>query len=89
MISNDNLFTRCVEPLGLIIRRLRWNLFGHVLRLQRNTPAQVAMDFYCDVSAASKQPGRAQTTLPVLLMNEYHTFKQRTVIDVHSARDAQ
>ena len=77
VISNDNLYTRCcVEPLGLTIRRLRWNLFGHVLRLQRNTPAQVAMDFYCDVSAASKQPGRAETTLPVLLMNEYHTFKQ-------------
>ena len=77
VISKDNLYKRCcTEPLGLVIRRLRWNLFGHILRLQPKTPAQVAIDFYCDTSDVSKRRGRAQTTLPVLLFNEYHAFKQ-------------
>ena len=40
------------------------------------TPAQIAIDFYCDVRDSNKQRGRAHTTLPVLLFNEYHSFKQ-------------
>lgn len=76
-ISNEDLYRRCnAEPLGSIIKRLRWKMFGHVLRLSQDTPAQLAMDFYC-TSAASMQRGRAKTTLPVLLLNEYHAYKQQ------------
>ncbi len=49
LVSNEDLYTRCrAEPLGLVLRFRRWNLFGHVhvLRLPLDTPAQLAMDYY-------------------------------------------
>ena len=54
--------------------RLRWQFFCHVLRLEKTTPAQQAMDFYCSSTCA--KAGRAQTTLPVVLFNEFHECKQ-------------
>ncbi len=66
--SNEDLYTRCrAEPLGLVLRFRRWNLFGHALRLPLDTPAQVAqlaMDYYCQQSRASdvkKEGARAST----------------------------
>jgi hypothetical protein len=79
VVSNKFLYACCgVESIGLILRRLRWNLFGHVLRLPLDTPAQIAMEHYCNTSKApgNKQRGRAQTTLPVVLFYEYHKYKQ-------------
>ena len=74
---------RCrAEPLGLALRFMRWNLFGHVLRLPLDTPAQLAMDYYCQqtqqsrASDVKKQRGRAQVTLLVLLFNEFNVYKQ-------------
>ena len=76
-ISNNALYQKCsAEPLGMAIRRFRWNLFGHVLRLSSDTPAQMAMDYYCNTVEDKKNRGRASVTLPVLLFNEYHHFKQ-------------
>ena len=76
-VSNKVLYARCsAEPLGPLIRRLRWNVFGHILRLHPTTPAQLAMDFYCNTALSNKQKGLATTTLPVLLFNEYHEYKQ-------------
>ncbi len=48
---------------------------GQVLRLSFDTPAQMAMDYYCDTKEDTKSRGRAVVTLPVLLFNEYHPFK--------------
>ena len=50
-----------------------------MLRLQAEPPAQLAMDFYCQrVEEAEKKVvrDRAVTTPPVVLFNEYHSFKQ-------------
>jgi hypothetical protein len=75
-ISNKALYEKCgANPLGLAIRRFRWNLFGHVLRLSLDTPAQMAMDYYCNTKEDTKSRGRAVVTLPVLLFNEYHHYK--------------
>jgi hypothetical protein len=50
-VSNEDLYTHCrAEPLGLVLRFRRWNLFGHVLRLPLDTPAQLSMDYYCQQS---------------------------------------
>ena len=74
-ISNENLYSLCkASPLSERITRLRWQLFGHVLRLEKTTPAQQAMDHYCSSTCA--KAGRAQTTLPVVLFNEFHECKQ-------------
>ncbi len=46
-ISNKALYEKCGgNPLGLAIRRFRLNLFGHVLRLSLDTPAQMVMDYH-------------------------------------------
>ena len=45
LISNKVPYDRCeAESIGFTLRRLRWHLFGHVLRLNVDTPAQIAMD---------------------------------------------
>lgn len=76
-ISNKELYKLCnVQPLSITISRLRWQLFGHILRLDPNTPAQIAMDYYCTKSIKCLKSGRAKTTLPILLFNEFHNYKQ-------------
>jgi len=77
VISNKVLYERCeAESIGCTLRRLRWNLFGHVLRLKSDTPAQIAMDNYCNSNNEQKFRGRTQTTLPVILFHEYNVYKQ-------------
>ena len=40
-ISNKVLYQRCqCEPLSIKITEARWRLFGHVLRMPQNVPAQ-------------------------------------------------
>ena len=51
-------------------------MFGHVLRLNVNTPAQIAMDNYCNNNNEQTFRGRTQTTSPVSLFHEYHVYKQ-------------
>lgn len=76
-ISNDELYKLCnTEPLSINITRLRWQLFGHILRLHPKTPAQIAMDYYVMKPSSKVKNGRAKITLPVTLFNEYHNFKQ-------------
>ena len=74
--SNEELYIRCkASPIGSILKESRWRLFGHVLRLPEDAPAQLAMDFYC-AQTENIQKGRPQTTLPVLIFNEFQTLKQ-------------
>lgn len=78
LISNDELYKRCEsQPLCETIRKFRWQLFGHCLRLPLNTPAQIAMSYYCDTYTECKlDKGRTVTTLPTVLFNEFHMYKQ-------------
>ncbi len=50
-------------------------LVFYVLGLSFDTPAHMAMDYYCNTKEDTKSRGRAVVTLPVLLFNEYHHFK--------------
>ena len=77
-IHNVELYNKCnMKPLKLRIVRARWSLFGHILRLSRDTPAQLAMDYYGQLEKGEKEPrGRPDTTLPVLLFNEYRKYKE-------------
>lgn len=69
-ISNNNLYKACkvLEPLSVKVARLRWSLFGHILRLDDEVPARKAMKLYCEQVCRSK--GRPKTTLPVVLWGE-------------------
>ena len=49
VILNKVFYDRCeAASIGFTLGRLRWNLFGHVLRLNVDTPAQIAMDYCCN-----------------------------------------
>ena len=76
-LSNEELYKRCgTNRLKGDIAYARWSLFGHVLRLDRETPAQKAMDYYVELGEGEKEPlGKQETTLPVLLFSEYRGFK--------------
>ena len=52
-----------------------WNLYilDYWNRLARDTPAQLAMDTYCQ-SGGGK--GRPETTLPVILFRDYIKFRE-------------
>ena len=75
-IKNVELYKRCdATPLCRQIMFARWSLFGHVLRLGRDTPAQLAMDYYGTLLDGEAEPrGRPDSTLPVLLFNEYKKY---------------
>ncbi|XP_065180176.1 uncharacterized protein LOC135810612 [Sycon ciliatum] len=46
-MRNVFLYARCkAEPITNILKRLRWQLFGHILRLPEDTPASLAMAAY-------------------------------------------
>jgi hypothetical protein len=46
MISNSDLYSRCQAlPLSALLRKRRWELLGHCLRLPGDAPAQIAFDF--------------------------------------------
>jgi len=76
-LSNEELYKRCgTNRLKGDIAYARWSLFGHVLRLDRETPAQKAMDYYVELGEGEKEPlGKQETMLPVLLFSEYRGFK--------------
>ena len=79
-ISNAELYRRCdTTPLQGTIAHARWSLFGHVLRLALDTPAQLAMDYYWQLSEGDTiSLGRPITTLPVLLFRGYREYRERT-----------
>ena len=78
-IKNVELYKRCdATPLCRQIMFARWFLFGHVLQLGRDTPAQLAMDYYGTLLDGEAEPrGRPDLTLslPVLLFNEYKKYR--------------
>ena len=63
-ITNEELYTRCYcRPISNNITAARRRLFGHILRLDINTPAQVAMTEYFK-TGGPKQRGRPPCNLP-------------------------
>ncbi|GFN84660.1 hypothetical protein PoB_001116600 [Plakobranchus ocellatus] len=52
----------------LLVLEARWRLFGHILRRDRNIPANKAMLFY--FSDNKRARGRTPTTLPITLNND-------------------
>jgi hypothetical protein len=71
-ISNKDLYARCnTTPMSQQIRSIRWQLFGHILRLPLNTPPQLLMDNYMKEAATKKcKIGGQHWTLPRLLNKE-------------------
>ena len=69
LISNEALYKMCkTTPLSTKVRQLRWTMFGHVLRMPEDTPAQKALEFAIVGSSKYKaRKGRHCTNLLSLL----------------------
>ncbi|GFS26594.1 hypothetical protein ElyMa_001723700 [Elysia marginata] len=66
-ITNKSLYKKCQEkPLSLQILESRWKLFGHILRRQRDIPANKATRAYF-IQCGKNHRGRPRTTLPTVL----------------------
>eukprot|EP00794_Sanderia_malayensis_P006626 gene6626-7373_t len=46
------------------MKKRRWELFGHILRRDRNTPASKAMELYFITMKANAFKGKPRTTQP-------------------------
>ena len=80
----SDLYQRTNEiPLILTILKNRWKLFGHILRIHPQTPAQQSMRHYFLPSENDSFRGRQLITLPVTLnkdlfrASEHFSFSQR------------
>ncbi|XP_033111648.1 uncharacterized protein LOC117112649 [Anneissia japonica] len=80
-ISNDTLYSMCnATPLSTKVAQLRWSMFGHVLRMPENTPAQRALEFA--VVASNKyqaRKGRHYTNLLSTLRADLKEAKMGTL----------
>ena len=56
--------------------KARWGLFGHVMRMAHDTPAQMAIDEYITPTAGWQ--GRPRTTLPTTLDNDLQQARLAT-----------
>jgi len=67
---NAALYARCsAEPVSHTIKRARWRLFGHILRLAPDTPAMAAMKgYFCCADPTWR--GRPRTTLVTRLSSD-------------------
>ena len=71
IIRNKKLYKITEEqPISLEITKRRWKLFGHILRLPEDTPAQRSMIHYFTPTNNKRFNGRARITLPKTLHND-------------------
>ena len=67
-ISTNNLYERCnTKQISLEILKQRWQKFGHILRLDKETPAYKSMIYYFDFTHKERFKGRPRTTLVTTL----------------------
>ena len=68
MRNNEVYQLSKVRPISEEIREARWRMFGHSLRLHRDTPAQKAMEYYFTPELKLKKyKGQRRITLPIIL----------------------
>ena len=65
VISNRELYRRCKAlPMTEHVRKSSWTLFGHILRMDENSPASLALRFAIESSTRLQgRRGRPHTNL--------------------------
>jgi hypothetical protein len=79
VISNYALYKRCkLTPLSSRIESARWRMLGHILRSNKNTPAQLALHFAVNADTTMKGcVGHHQKNLFRILKEEiFHLILQ-------------
>ena len=75
-ISTKNLYKWCkTEPISLEILKQRWQKFGHMIRLDKETPAYKSMLYYSDFTTKRRFKGHPKTTLVTTLDQDINQAK--------------
>ena len=92
IIRNRDLYNVTKEmPLSLTILQNRWHLFGHILRLNRQRPAQQSMFHYFAPSSQKGFRGRSRRTLPTTINRDLtqaqNTLNIKYIFGIESFKD--
>ena len=91
VISNVELYRRCgVQPLLERVRKARWTLFGHVLRMDDNCPASLALRYAVSTLEFLRgRRGRPHCNLFSFLVSDLskHSLSLKTVDDLEIIRN--
>ena len=63
-------------PISLQITELRWQKFGHILRLDQNTPAYTSMLYYFSTSSVGRYKGAHRTTIVTTINRDINRAKK-------------
>ncbi len=96
-IRSKHLYkTTKTHTISADIVKQRWKLFGHTLRMDKDTPARKAMKFFSEKTDAKKFRGRKRTTIVTTLNRDIQNTKLkyphfdlptlRTELDLHNIR---
>ena len=70
-ISSKKLYeVTNTRPLSIDITERRWKMLGHVLRMNKDSPARKAMKFYFEKRSNKKFLGRKRTTIVTTINND-------------------
>ena len=90
VISNRELYRRCgVCPITERVRKARWTLFGHILRMDNSVPASVALHYAVEtLSTLRGRRGRPRSNLFSLLVSDLkeHGIRLQTLDDLHDLK---
>ena len=79
-MNNKALYSHCqAKLLSLLVKRSRWRLLGHILRMPVDTPAVSAMANYFHMHNEKKRKGRPRMTLPMKLNDDLAHARQGTL----------
>ena len=65
------------RPLSVEITKSRWKMFGHVLRMNENSPARLAMKFYFKETDDKKFRGRKRTTIVTTINRDIERTREK------------
>ena len=90
VISNKELYRRCgAYPITERVRRARWTLFGHILRMDSNCPASAALNHaLITLDTFKGRRGRPRTNLFSTLINDLkdHGIRLKNLDDLDEIR---
>ena len=76
-ISNEDLYKEAgIVPASIQVLEARWRLFGHVLRMNENTPARKAMIYYCSGDQRDRKGPRIRSNCYYSMSNEFFTAEK-------------
>ena len=80
IISNKKLYKKTEEePISFTSKKSRWRLLGHILRRDKNIPANQAMTYYFKQTNSKGFRGKPRITLPIKLDEDLVMLNRKNV----------